>query len=219
MPNRKDLADRRYCMPDPLAVLTDETILGQIPRGSRVLDLGCGDGRLLARLRDGHDASVQGIELDIAGIVASMENGVPVIQADLDAGLAGFADQSFDLAVLSQTLQQVRHPRVILREMLRVAREALIVVPNFAHWRVRAQIVRHGRAPKTAALPYEWYDTPNLHWMSMIDFRVLCGVLGATIVREIPLRRGRPLSPKWLANLRADSAMYVLTLPKGPTRV
>lgn len=213
MPQSKDVADRRYCMPDPLAVLTDETILEQVPRGSRVLDLGCGDGRLLARLRDDHAASVQGIELDVSGIIASMEKGVPVIQADLDGGLAGFSDQSFDLAVLSQTLQQVRHPRLILREMLRVAREALIVVPNFAHWRVRAQIVRHGRAPKTAALPYEWYDTPNLHWMSMIDFRVLCDVLGAKIVREIPLRRGRPLSPTWLANLRADSAMYVLTRP------
>jgi methionine biosynthesis protein MetW len=209
--SRKPRSDNRYCLPDPLAVLTDEAIIAQIPRGSRVVDLGCGDGRLLARLRDEHSASIQGVELYLDSIVAAMERGVPVIQADLDRGLVGVADQTFDFAVLSQTLQQVRHPRGVLQEMLRVARQALVVVPNIAYWRVRLQLLRYGRAPKTSSLPYEWYDTPNLHWVSMLDFRDLCEKVGATIVTEVPLLGGRPLAGRFFPNLRADGAMYVLS--------
>ncbi len=194
--SRKPRSDNRYCLPDPLAVLTDEAIIAQIPRGSRVVDLGCGDGRLLARLRDEHSASIQGVELYLDSIVAAMERGVPVIQADLDRGLVGVADQTFDFAVLSQTLQQVRHPRGVLQEMLRVARQALVVVPNIAYW---------------SSLPYEWYDTPNLHWVSMLDFRDLCEKVGATIVTEVPLLGGRPLAGRFFPNLRADGAMYVLS--------
>lgn len=207
---RKDRSDRRYCLPDPLAALTDETIVANIPHGSRVLDLGCGDGRLLSRLRDEHNASIQGIEIDLQGLVGALERGVPVIHADLDKGLAGFPDESFDFAVLSQTLQQVRHPRVILREMIRVAKQALVVVPNFGHWKVRWQLLVTGRAPVTTALPYDWYDTPNLHWMSMHDFRDLADVVGARIVRELPMVGGRVVSAGWTANWRAESALYVL---------
>lgn len=197
-------------MPDPLAVLTDETILAQIPPGSRVLDLGCGDGRLLETLRDTHGASVQGIELSRREILTAMSRGVPVIYADLDKGLEGVPDHTFDFAVLSQTLQQVRHPKLILREMLRVAKQALVVVPNFGHWKVRLHLLRYGRAPVTTSLPYEWYDTPNLHFMSMHDFRDLVDVVGARIVRELPLINGRAVDRAWAANLRADSALYVL---------
>lgn len=202
--------DRRYCMADPKAGLTDETIVGQIPYGSRVLDLGCGDGRLLKRLRDTHGASVQGIELDQQQILQSMHKGVPVVFADLDRGLAGFPDRSFDFAVLSQTLQQVRHPRVILHEMLRVARQSLVVVPNFGFWRVRWSLLMWGRAPVTSSLPYEWYDTPNLHFMSMTDFRGLVDVVGGRVVRELTLIGGRAVERAWAANLRAESALYVL---------
>lgn len=197
-------------MPDPLAVLTDETIIAQIAPGSRVLDLGCGDGRLLETLRDTHGASVQGIELARREILTAMSRGVPVIHADLDKGLEGFPDRAFDFAVLSQTLQQVRHPPLILREMLRVAKQALVVVPNFGHWKVRLHLLRWGRAPVTTSLPYEWYETPNLHFMSMHDFRDLAEVVGARIVKELPLINGRAVDKAWAANLRAESALYVL---------
>lgn len=209
MPPKKD-RDRRYCLPDPLAVLTDETIVAQIAHGSRVLDLGCGDGRLLARLRDTHAASVQGVELDTNGILAAMERGLPIIQANLDRGLEDFPDDSFDFAVLSQTIQQVRHPRMILQEMLRVARQALVVLPNFGYWRVRWQLLVDGRAPVTSSLPYEWYESPNLHFMSLLDFRDLIQRIGVRIVKELPMFHGRAVEHAWAANLRADSALYVL---------
>ncbi|HVW00152.1 MAG TPA: homoserine O-acetyltransferase [Planctomycetaceae bacterium] len=201
---------RRYCMPDPFAKLTDEIIMGLIPPGSRVLDLGCGDGRLLAGLRDKYGSAVQGIELDLHEIRGALARGVPVIQSDLDRGLEEFPDHAFDFAVLSQTLQQVRHPKLILREMLRVARQALVVAPNFGHWKVRLQVTRYGRAPVTSALPYEWYNTPNLHFMSMKDFRELADHVDARIVTELPIVRGRAVKRAWAANLRADSALYVL---------
>lgn len=197
-------------MSDPLERLTDETIIAQIPFGSRVLDLGCGNGRLLAQLRDIHGASIQGLEIDRGQIIGALHRGVPVVHADLDKGLEGFPDQAFDFAVLSQTLQQVRHPRVILREMLRVAKQSLVVVPNFGYWRVRWGLLLWGRAPVTSALPYEWYDTPNLHFMSMHDFRELVSVVKGRIVKELPMIKGRAVDGAWAANLRADSALYVL---------
>lgn len=203
-------ARRRYCMPDPFAVLTDELLVSQIPQGSRVLDLGCGDGRLLQELRDQRQCAVMGIELDFEQFKASMNRGIPVLRGDLDHGLGLFPNDSFDVAVLSQTLQQVRQPKPILQEILRVARQALVVVPNFAHWRVRWQLGFHGRAPVTSFLPYEWYDTPNLHVMTMHDFRDLAAHVHAKIVRELPIIRGRAVEHAWFANLRADSALFVL---------
>lgn len=197
-------------MRDPRQDLTDELIVSRIPFGSRVLDLGCGDGRLLELLHKTHGASVQGIDVDVDSISAALGRGVPVIQADLDRGLTSFPDQSFDFAILSQTLQQVLQPRVILQEMLRVARQALVVVPNFGYWRNRLQILLNGRAPVTAALPYEWYDTPNLHFMTLNDFRDLVEIVGARIVEEQPMVAGRALRNLWLANLRADTGLYRL---------
>ena len=211
MKKKKDHGlERRYCMPDPTAALTDEIILAQIKPGSRVLDLGCGDGRLLEALREKHQAVVQGIELDLNNVKGAVARGVPIIQADLDRGLEDFPDAAFDFAVLSQTLQQVRQPRLILREMLRVARQALVVVPNFGHWKVRLQVTRYGRTPVTSSLPYEWYNTPNLHFMSMMDFRDLVEHVGARIITELPIMKGRAVRRAWAANLRADSALYVL---------
>lgn len=201
---------RRYSVPDPTAALTDRLIMDQIGRGSRVIDLGCGDGRLLCRLRDELDCSVQGVEIDHREVIEAISKGMPVIQFDLDHGLKEIPEQSFDFAVLSQTLQQVRHPQELLREMLRIARRALILVPNYGHWWIRVQILLHGRAPITGSLPYDWYNTPNLHFLSMVDFRELCARMQFKIVDEIPIIRGRSASGAWSANVRADNALYVL---------
>jgi len=206
---------QRYCMPNPAVAMTDEIIIAQIEPESRVIDLGCGDGRLLELLRDEHGCSVLGIEFDEPQILGAIVRGISVVHADLDAGLPEVPDRSFDFAVLSQTLQQVRRPKEVLQEMMRIARRALVVLPNFAHWRVRLQVLRQGRAPVTTALPYEWYSTPNLHFLSMYDFRDLAERLNIHILKELPIIKGRAVDRAWAANLRADSALYVLQRPGG----
>ena len=201
---------RRYSVLDPTAALTDRLIMDQIGRASRVIDLGCGDGRLLCRLRDELGCSVQGVELDHREVIEAISKGMPVIQSDLDRGLKEIPEQAFDYAVLSQTLQQVRHPQELLNEMLRIAKRAVILVPNYGHWWIRFQILLHGRTPITGTLPYDWYNTPNLHFLSMIDFRELCIQMKFKILREIPIIRGQAANGAWAANVRADNALYVL---------
>jgi methionine biosynthesis protein MetW len=181
-----------------------------ITRGSRVIDLGCGDGRLLDRLHQELGCDVLGVEVEQDNLLQVIRRGLPAIQADLDRGLADIPDDSFDFAVLSQTLQQVRNPRRLLTEMLRVAARGLVVVPNFGHWRVRLEVLRRGRTPVTEALPWEWYETPNVHFMSMRDFRDLMERIGLRIVRESPIIRGRSVDRLLAANLRADSAFYLI---------
>lgn len=201
-------------MPDPTVALTDELIMDRIDRGSRVIDLGCGDGRLLARLRDEHVCAVQGIELDVDQFLTTIARGVNVIKADLDAGLQDIPSGSFDFAVLSQTLQQVRHPKDLLVEMLRIAQKSLVVFPNFGNWHVRLQVAWRGRAPVTEALPYKWWDTPNSHVMSILDFRDLAAQLGFRILEERPIINDRVVDRAWAPNLRADSVLYVLESQK-----
>ena len=138
-----------------------------------MLDLGCGDGSLLAYLRESRGASGYGIEIDDAGVLASIGNGVNVIQSDLECGLAGFDDRSFDSVILSQTLQAMRHTEQIVSEMLRVGREAIVTFPNFGHWSHRLQVLR-GRMPVSKNLPYQWYDTPNIHLCTVADFDAFC---------------------------------------------
>lgn len=210
MPN-----SNRYQMPDPSIQLTDELIMHHIDRKSRVIDLGCGDGRLMQRLHDEMGCEVMGVEVEQSNIISIIQRGLPAIAADLNEGLVDIPNDSFDFAVLSQTLQQVRNPKLLLLEMLRVARRALVVVPNFGHWRVRMEVLRRGRTPITQALPYEWYETPNVHFMSMRDFRDLMDGIGLRIVKESPIIKGRSVDQLWGANLRADSAFYLLERDPG----
>ncbi|MEO2037014.1 MAG: methionine biosynthesis protein MetW [Planctomycetaceae bacterium] len=200
----------RYQLPDLSVRLTDELIMQHIDRSSRVIDLGCGDGRLLERLRREMHCSVQGVDVERSNLVSVLQRGLPVVSANLDEGLTDIPSGSFDFAVLSQTLQQVKEPRQLLTEMLRVARRALVVVPNFGYWRVRMEVLWRGRTPVTSNLPYEWHDSPNLHFMSMYDFRDLMQSIGLTIVKESPIIRGHAVDRAWAANLRADSAFYLL---------
>ena len=201
---------KRFHLPDPLAAVTDEVIMAQLERGCRVVDLGCGDGRLLSRLQSEYDCRVLGVELAVDEFVAGIGRGLPMVKADLDAGLRDIPDRSFDVAVLSQTLQQVRQPLAILEEMLRVAQRALVVVPNFGHWKVRWQVISQGRAPVTDSLPYEWFESPNVHFLTMLDFRDLARRGNFRIIKELPIIGTRAVDRAWLANLRAHSALYVL---------
>ncbi|MEZ6067573.1 MAG: methionine biosynthesis protein MetW [Planctomycetaceae bacterium] len=201
---------KRLVLPDPLAALTDEIIMTHVDRGSRVIDLGCGDGRLLQKLRDDHDCSIMGVELNFEMFTAAIGRGVPVQQADLNRGLNAIPDDTFDVAVVSQTLQQVNRPLEVMREIIRVARRALVVVPNFGHWRIRLQVAMSGRAPMTASLPHEWYETPNVHFLTMLDFRDLAKRANFSILRELPIIGTRAVNRAWMANLRAHSALFVL---------
>lgn len=201
---------KRYHNPDPQTAVTDEVIMAQLQQGSRVVDLGCGNGRLLHRLQGEHGCSVLGVELDFDEFVAGMARGLPMLRADLNVGLTDIPSGAFDVAVLSQTLQQVRNPLAVLEEMLRVARRALVLVPNFGHWKVRLQVVLQGRAPVTDSLPYEWFESPNVHFLTMLDFRDLAKRGNFRIVKELPIIGDRAVNRAWIPNLRAHSALYVL---------
>ena len=200
----------RYQVKDPSVQLVDDLIMSHIDRGSRVIDLGCGDGRLMERLKLELRCHVLGIDVELENVTQVLGRGLPVVATDLSKGLADVPTDTFDFAVLSQTLQQVQNPKQLLKEMLRVAKRGLVVVPNFGHWRVRFEVLRRGRTPMTETLPYEWHESPNLHFMSMRDFRDLMEQMGLRIVKERPIIRGRSVDKAWGANFRADSAFYLL---------
>jgi methionine biosynthesis protein MetW len=166
------------------------TIAGWIQPSARVLDLGCGDGGLLAYLRDSRGVAGYGIEIDDGGVLASIGNGVNVIQSDLESGLAGFDDQSFDSVILSQTLQAMRHTEQIVMEMLRVGREAIVTFPNFGYWSHRLQVLC-GRMPVSGNLPYQWYDTPNIHLCTVADFDAFCNERAFHVLERVVLRDAR----------------------------
>jgi len=181
------------------------TIAGWIAPKARVLDLGCGDGSLFAYLRESRGVTGYGIEIDDAGVLASIGNGVNVIQSDLESGLAGFDDQSFDSVILSQTLQAVRHTELIVLEMLRVGREAIVTFPNFGYWAHRVQVLR-GRMPVSNNLPYQWYDTPNIHLCTVADFDAFCAARSFRILERVVLHDARRVSV--LANVFGSLAIY-----------
>ena len=181
------------------------TIAALIAPNARVLDLGCGDGSLLTYLNRERGATGYGIEIDDAGVLASLRNGINVLQSDLESGLAGFDDASFDCVILSQTLQAMRHTERIVNEMLRVGREAIVTFPNFGHWTHRLQILR-GRMPVSSALPYQWYDTPNIHLCTVADFDAFLAERGFDVVDRVVLAGGSPVT--MLPNLLGELAIY-----------
>jgi len=177
-------------------------IASWIPERSRVLDLGCGDGELLAGLAATNAASGYGIEIDDANVLASVQNGVNVIQTDIESGLANFEDGAFDFVILSQTLQAMRNAGSVITEMLRVGREGIVTFPNFGYWRHRLDILK-GHMPVSKTLPHNWYDTPNIHLCTVKDFEDLCVKVGAEILDERVLHEGRTvgLLPNLLGSL------------------
>jgi methionine biosynthesis protein MetW len=182
-----------------------ELIASWIPERSRVLDLGCGDGVLLAGLAATNSASGYGIEIDDANVLASVKNGVNVIQTDIESGLANFEDNAFDFVILSQTLQAMRNAESVLTEMLRVGREGIVTFPNFGYWRHRLDILG-GHMPESKTLPHKWYDTPNIHLCTVKDFEDLCVKVGAEILDERVLHEGRTV--KLLPNLLGSLGVF-----------
>jgi len=181
------------------------TMASWMDKGARVLDLGCGDGGLLAYLKRERDVRGYGIEIDDTGVFASVRNGINVLQSNLEQGLAGFDDASFDCVILSQTLQAMRHTEEIVLEMLRVGREAIITFPNFGHWSHRWQILK-GRMPVSDKLPYQWYDTPNIHLCTVADFDAFLAERRYAVENRVVLAGGHRVSA--LPNLRGELAIY-----------
>jgi methionine biosynthesis protein MetW len=180
-------------------------IAGWIGMGSSVLDLGCGDGTLLRYLQATRKTSGYGVEIDDASILACVKNGVNVVQSDLERGLSGFEDNSFDYVVLSQTIQAMKNSEIIVREMLRVGREGIVTFPNFGYWKNRLEVMK-GRMPVSENLPYEWFDTPNVHLCAIADFERFCFERDIRILERKVLTHGKTVSV--MPNLLGALAVY-----------
>lgn len=175
--------------------------------GSKVLDLGCGDGQLLQFLRSALEIKGYGVEKDDANVLACIKYGSNVIQMDLEDGLSGFEDQSFDTVILSQTLQAMHHTEAIVLDMLRVGREVIVTFPNFGYWRNRIQITL-GQMPVSRTLPYQWYDTPNVHLCTIRDFDIFCKNHNIDIIERKVITDGKDVN--LIPNLLGSLAMYRL---------
>lgn len=184
-------------------------IAHHVARGSRVLDVGCGDGALMAALRDERAVDARGLEIDPGNVAAAVGRGLSVIQGDADVDLQGYPDASFDYAILSQTLQTARAPDLVLDHLLRIGRRAFVSFPNFAHWRVRLSLLWGGRMPVTRQLPESWYDTPNIHHVTIDDFRAFLRQRGV-IVEGAWFLSGDKQTTSAAANLLAEHAVFLL---------
>lgn len=184
-------------------------IAGQIAPGSRVLDIGCGDGALLASLRDTKGVDARGMEIDAALVAECVSRGLSVVQGDAERDLADYPDGAFDYTVLGQTLQTAQRPDLMLRQLLRVGRTAFVSFPNFAHWRTRSALMLGGKMPITRALPTSWYETRNIHHVTVADFETLARQLGLTIRRRWFFTGSRQLVAPG-ANWRAEFALFEL---------
>ncbi|MGI8962153.1 MAG: homoserine O-acetyltransferase MetX [Bryobacteraceae bacterium] len=201
-----DAIPPRPASPQLLARRDYAMIAELVEPGSRVLDLGCGEGELLAWLSDHKHVNARGVEIDGTKVQRAISRGVSVYQGDLDQGLADYPDGAFDFVILSQTVQELHYPLRVLRAMLRVSRHAIVAFPNFGHWTVRLSHLMSGRAPLTLLFPYEWYESPNLHFLTIDDFILLCRKQQWIIERQIFLHRNHQLH--FLPNLLADVAVF-----------
>jgi SAM-dependent methyltransferase len=189
-----------------LSIRTDQAAIAEwIRPGSTVLDLGCGDGALLDYLKDNRDVRGYGVENQPANVIACVSRGVNVIQIDLEAGLSGFDNGSFDHVILSQTLQAMHNSASLLREMLRVGREGIVSFPNFGYWKNRLQVLG-GHMPISDDLPFSWHDTPNIHLCTLTDFEDLCSEIGASVKKRLVLNEGKIVD--FMPNLRGNVAIY-----------
>jgi homoserine O-acetyltransferase len=202
--------------PNPTSIfhhrrLDYDSILELIPAGASVLDLGCGTGELLARLDERGHQRIMGVEKDQQAIVTCVRRGLDVVQADLNQGLPTFADQQFDYVVLSQTLQAVLDVEKVLADVLRIGRRGIVSFPNFGYWKLRAQLARQGRAPRSSTLRFDWYNTPNVRFLSIDDFEDFCGAKGIRIHRRIALDTETDRQVEDYPNLQADVAIMVIS--------
>ncbi len=183
-----------------------DVVTNWVPQGASVLDLGCGDGELLARLQRERGSVGYGVEIEDSAVLACVNRGLNVLQGNIESGLNLFDDGAFDVVILSQTLQATRHTEALVKEVLRVGKSAIVTLPNFGHWSVRWQLGVGGRMPVSKRLPYQWYDTPNVHFSTIKDFDVFCADKGITVERRAALAGGRAIT--FLPNVRGETAVF-----------
>lgn len=183
-----------------------------IQQGSRILDLGCGDGTLLKFLIDNKQVQGYGLEIDAIQINTCIDKGLNVLEQNLDRGLGNFADKSFDTVLMTQALQTLHFPHLVLDEMLRVGKECIVTFPNFGHWKARYYLATHGRMPVSDLLPYEWYNTPNIHFCTFKDFEVLCRERNIKVIhRQVVNEQSGQMLKDFMPNLFGETAIYHLS--------
>ena len=202
-------APRKQAFVRELLGRRDYAIIGDIVEpGTKVLDLGCGDGELLQWLAENKGVEARGVEISGEKVRRAIARGVSAYQGDIDDGLADYPALAFDYVILGQTLQETRHPRQVLAEMLRVGRRAIVAFPNFGHWRMRLSMLASGGAPRTKLFPYQWYESPNIHFLTVHDFEDLAAVEGLTVERRYFLAGRRKIT--MLPNLLAEVAVFLV---------